>query len=446
MLHLFTALKRRFALDTDSGAVHLLDELSFDALTLLQGGASPAQAEQTLARAYGGQDARDILAEIEALTTQGALFTSHDYSGFAPEAGGPLKAMCLHVAHDCDLRCRYCFAGTGGFHGPRGLMPYETGVAALELLYARSGGREALEVDFFGGEPLLNFDVVQRLVAFARRREQENGKRVSFTLTTNGTHLTQPIIRFLNEEMDNVVLSIDGRREVHDAMRPTAGGLGSYDAVLPLFKQLVEGRGGKSWYVRGTFTRRNLDFASDVLHLHDEGFTQISVEPVVLPAASPLSLHEEHLPDILAQYEILASALLQRRKEGRPATFFHFMIDLENGPCIKKRLSGCGAGHEYIAVTPEGDVFPCHQFVGREGFRLGHVSNGVLDEALIARFAACHVFAKPACASCWARLHCSGGCAANAQAFSGELLTPYPLECAMEKKRLECAIALSACD
>ncbi len=446
MVHVFTALGRKFALDADSGALHELDGIAYDAVSMLANGFSADETRRRLGGTSDIPDINELLGEIEALKREGQLFTSDDYTHFAPVTNGEavLKAMCLHVAHDCDLRCRYCFAGTGGFHGTRGLMDADTGKKALDYLVSRSGERRFLEVDFFGGEPLLNFGVVKEIVAYGREIEKKTGKSIRFTLTTNGTHLSDEVIDYLNDEMENVVLSIDGRRDIHDHMRPDTDGNGSYEKIVPLYQKLIERRGGKSWYVRGTFTRKNLDFGRDVLHLRDLGFDQISVEPVVLSPSSPLSLRNEDLDCILNEYEQLALAISERRKQGSRFIFFHFMLDLGDGPCIKKRLSGCGAGNEYVAVTPEGDVYPCHQFVGREGYRMGSVHDNSFDKRMRADFAACHVFSKPECASCWAKLYCTGGCAANAHALNGDIRKPYALECAMEKKRLECAMALCA--
>ncbi len=443
MVHAFSVDGRYFALDADSGAVHMLDEMGFDAVSAIEEKGWDAAREALMSK-YGEKDTEELLEELKQVKEQGLLFSyDEDLHKDGFDLGKPtvLKAMCLHVAHDCNLRCRYCFAGTGAFHGQRLLMPLEVGQKAIDMLIARSGSRKYLELDFFGGEPMMNFGVVKALVAYGKERAAEKGKTIRFTLTTNAYALDEESIDFLNREMENVVLSIDGRKEVHDALRPTAEGTGSYDISLANAKKLAQRRGQQKYYVRGTFTRNNLDFAQDVMRLAEEGFEQISVEPVVLPASSPYSILEEHLPCILEEYDRLYRLYLDSRKNGRWFSFFHFVVDLDGGPCIKKRLSGCGAGSEYVAVTPDGEIFPCHQFVGREGFSMGSVLTGELDEEMRARFAANHVLAKEACSSCWARLYCTGGCAANAQAFNGRLDKPYSLECAMERKRLECAIA-----
>ena len=439
MLHTFKALDRYIAMDADSGAVHLLDEMAFDALNAIQAGdVAP------LYQKYDEADVRELLGEIEDLKAQGALFAEHDYSHLEIEKSGIVKAMCLHAAHDCNLRCKYCFASTGDFHGPRGLLPVETGKRALDWLVAHSGNRKNLEVDFFGGEPLMNFSALKEIVAYGREIEKRTGKVFWFTTTTNCIGLTDEVADYLNEEMHNVVLSIDGRREVHDFMRPTINGKGSYDLVLKNALAFAKKRGDKSYYVRGTFTARNLDFANDVFALADAGFEQISIEPVVLPSDSPYALTEDMLPTIFAEYDRLAAEYIKRRRDGRWFNFFHFMVDLDHGPCVKKRVKGCGAGGEYVAVTPEGDIYPCHQFVGRPGFRMGSVLNEEFDTAMQSRFEDNCLLTKPQCSSCWARFYCGGGCSANAQAFSGDIRVPYSMECQLEKKRLECALAIAA--
>ena len=443
MVHVFRCLEAIFAIDGDSGALIQLDELGAQAVSIAAEGGGADAIRVDLQGQFDDAEIEAVIADIQALREEGEFFVTLHTDGLT-QGDKPLKAMCLHVSHDCDLRCRYCFAGTGSFHARRSLMSYETGKQALDFLVANAGERKLLEVDFFGGEPLLNFEVVNQLVAYGREIERATGKHIAFTLTTNGTNLTPDIADYLNAEMVNLVLSIDGRPAVHDAMRPFPDGTGSHARILPKFLDLVSKRGDKAWYARGTFTRRNLDFSRDVLYLHDAGFEQISVEPAVLPPDSPLSLRQEDLPAILAEYETLAADMLALEKTGKSFTFFHFMIDLENGPCIKKRVSGCGAGCEYVAVTPEGDIYPCHQFVGREGFKLGSVWDGTRDAALTQCFEQANALTKPDCAGCWARLYCTGGCAANAEAFSGSILTPNPIECAMQRKRLECALALHA--
>lgn len=444
MLHLFKACGVYMALDVLSGAVHLLDEMAYDVLKLKEEKQTDAQIIEALKGKYPEAELREVLGEIGELVAQGALIAEHDYTGLQNQSGGVVKAMCLHAAHDCNLRCKYCFASTGDFHGPRGLLPVETGKRALDWLVRHSGNRKQLEVDFFGGEPLMNFEAIKEIVAYGRSLEKETGKHFQFTTTTNAVNLTEEVGEFLNKEMYNVVLSIDGRKEIHDFMRPAANGKGSYDVVLPKMQAFRKSRGDKSYYVRGTFTNRNLDFSNDVISLADNGFDQISIEPVVLEKDSPFALSEEMLPRILAEYDKLAEIYLDRRKNGRWFNFFHFNIDLEGGPCIRKRLTGCGAGNEYVAVTPEGDIYPCHQFVGREGFKMGSVLTDEFNTDLQAKFAANHVLSKEKCSECWARFYCSGGCAANAHAFHGDISKPYELECEMERKRLECAMAIYA--
>ncbi|HIT01059.1 MAG TPA: thioether cross-link-forming SCIFF peptide maturase [Candidatus Faecaligallichristensenella faecipullorum] len=444
MLHLFKACGVYMALDVLSGAVHLLDEMAYDVLKLKEEKQTDAQIIEALKGKYPEEELREVLGEIGELVAQGALMAEHDYTGLQNQSGGVVKAMCLHAAHDCNLRCKYCFASTGDFHGPRGLLPVETGKRALDWLVRHSGNRKQLEVDFFGGEPLMNFEAIKEIVAYGRSLEKETGKHFQFTTTTNAVNLTEEVGEFLNKEMYNVVLSIDGRKEIHDFMRPAANGKGSYDVVLPKMQAFRKSRGDKSYYVRGTFTNRNLDFSNDVISLADNGFDQISIEPVVLEKDSPFALSEEMLPRILAEYDKLAEIYLDRRKNGRWFNFFHFNIDLEGGPCIRKRLTGCGAGNEYVAVTPEGDIYPCHQFVGREGFKMGSVLTDEFNTDLQAKFAANHVLSKEKCSECWARFYCSGGCAANAHAFHGDISKPYELECEMERKRLECAMAIYA--
>ena len=444
MLHLFKACGVYMALDVLSGAVHLLDEMAYDVLKLKEEKQTDAQIIEALKGKYPEAELREVLGEIGELVAQGALMAEHDYTGLQNQSGGVVKAMCLHAAHDCNLRCKYCFASTGDFHGPRGLLPVETGKRALDWLVRHSGNRKQLEVDFFGGEPLMNFEAIKEIVAYGRSLEKETGKHFQFTTTTNAVNLTEEVGEFLNKEMYNVVLSIDGRKEIHNFMRPAANGKGSYDVVLPKMQAFRKSRGDKSYYVRGTFTNRNLDFSNDVISLADNGFDQISIEPVVLEKDSPFALSEEMLPRILAEYDKLAEIYLDRRKNGRWFNFFHFNIDLEGGPCIRKRLTGCGAGNEYVAVTPEGDIYPCHQFVGREGFKMGSVLTDEFNTDLQAKFAANHVLSKEKCSECWARFYCSGGCAANAHAFHGDISKPYELECEMERKRLECAMAIYA--
>ena len=447
MIHLFRALDMPMALDVGSGAVHALDPIAFDALTLL--GENPAMPDAdiaaALAKTYPAAEATEAVGELRELIRLGYLDTPDDYTGIETLDTGVVKAMCLHAAHDCNLRCQYCFADTGAFHmRSRSLMSAETGKKALDWLVAKSGNRHNLEVDFFGGEPLMNFPAIREVVTYGRELEKLHHKHFKFTTTTNAVGLTDEIMDYLNREMDNVVISIDGRPEVHDRMRPTPSGKGSYDLIISKAKRFVAKRGQKQYYLRGTFTRYNLDFGNDVLHLADEGFEQLSIEPVVTSPDKPYAIREADLPAVFAEYERLGKAYLQRRADGRWFSFFHFVVDLTGGPCLKKRLTGCGAGNEYVAVTPEGDIYPCHQFVGREGMRMGSVLDGSFDTAMQNRFKQNHVLTKEKCRQCWARFYCSGGCAANAHAFNGDISKPYEMECKLEQKRLECAMAICA--
>lgn len=457
MVHTFQCLGVRIAADVNSGAVHVLDELTYDLLSALAereengeslAGALPAGLAAALPQ-YDSNALAEAWEELRGLKEAGLLFEQDDYidrdKAASMQQEALVKALCLHVSHDCNLRCKYCFADGGEYHGQkRLLLPYEVGVKALDWLIAHSGNRHNLEVDFFGGEPLMNFDVVKRLVEYGRMREKETGKHFNFTITTNCVALTDDKIEFINREMKNVVLSLDGRREVHDFMRPTANGKPSYDLVLPNALKMAKARGDKEYYVRGTYTAVSADFSNDVLAMHDAGFEQISVEPVVLTPDSPYALREDQLPALLEEYEKLGREYMKRRAEGHFLNFFHFNVDLAGGPCIRKRLSGCGSGDEYVAVTPEGDIYPCHQFVGREGYRMGSVLDDTFDTEIQQTFAANHVLNKEKCRSCWARFYCSGGCAANAQLLNGDISKPYDMECELERKRLECAIAIYA--
>jgi uncharacterized protein len=439
MVHAFEHKKTCIAIDTYSGAVHVLDKAGYRAVRMLSEGVFRQDALAAMEAALGGAEAADLFSEIDALIDDGQLFTD------APEledrhVGGEIKALCLHAAHDCDLRCAYCFASSGSFRGGRMLMPPEVGCAALDFLIEHSGSRTTLEVDFFGGEPLLNFPMVKETVRYGRELEKKTGKRIRFTLTTNGMGLTDEVANFLNDEANNVVVSIDGRPEVHDGLRKTAEGGDSHARILANAKRFVQSRGNKSYYIRGTFTNRNLDFAKDVLYLFDQGFGSVSVEPAVLPEASPLSITSEHLGKILEEYDTLADAIIERSKKDE--AFFHFNMDFNGGPCVYKRLTGCGAGSEYLAVTPDGDLYPCHQFVGEEQFLLGNVLTGVLNDAKREPFHRSPAMELQKCGHCWALPWCGGGCAANAFHQSGDIGKPYVLECEMEKKRIECAAYL----
>lgn len=447
MIHRFVSGGRRLVLDVNSGSVCEMDKLS-DALLAFAGEdmpkTLPAQAAASLAGTPRAE-LEETWAELYALKQDGRLFSPDIYGAYRGAGDlAPIKSMCLNVAHDCNLRCAYCFASTGDFGGGRKLMPFEVGRQAIDFLLARSGSRKNLELDFFGGEPLMNFEVVKALVAYGRQAESPLGKHIRFTITTNALLLDDEKIDFINREMHNVVLSIDGRPAVHDRMRRRADGTGSYDAILANIKKLVARRGGKQYYVRGTFTHENLDFSKDVLHLAEEGFKEISVEPVILPENDPLALRAADLPRVFAEYDTLADEIIRREKEGRGFHFFHFVIDMQHGPCAIKLLRGCGCGNEYVAVTPEGDIYPCHQFVGDTAWRMGNVADGRIDEGMKERFSRANIFTKKGCADCWAKFFCSGGCNANNSAYAGDVLTPLELSCALERKRVECALMIQA--
>lgn len=439
MVHKFAQGGLFFVLDINSGAVHMVDEIVYDVLSYY-----PKESALTAIRAlldrYEESEIREALEEIDALIEAEQLYTDGAYIGEVQlNTRAPIiKALCLHVAHDCNIRCKYCFASQGDFNMVRGLMPLEVGKAALDFLIAHSGNRRNLEVDFFGGEPLMNFEVVKELVHYGRRIEKEHGKNFRFTITTNGMLLDDDKIDFINEHMSNAVLSIDGRREVNDFMRPTVSGGGTYDVIVDKFRRLVEKRGAKSYYVRGTYTAHNTDFSKDVKHLADLGFRSTSVEPVVAKETDAYALKAEDLPKLLHEYELLAEEMIQGHEKGKPFDFFHFSVDLSQGPCVVKRLSGCGAGSEYIAVTPEGDIYPCHQFVGDTDFKLGNVMSGEFE--MRESFRDAHILNKQKCRHCWAKFYCSGGCHANAYNFNGDILEPHEMSCELEKKRIECSI------
>ena len=453
MVHCYKLGGLNIVLDTYSGSVHVVDEVAYDIIGMYEEKTTDQIVEAILAKYPNREDVtageiRQCCAEVAALKEQGKLFTPDTYREKAGElkqrSAGVVKALCLHVAHTCNLNCSYCFASQGKYHGDRALMSFEVGKQALDFLVANSGKRHNLEVDFFGGEPLMNFDVVKQLVAYARSIEKEAGKNFRFTLTTNGMLIDDDVIDFANREMSNVVLSLDGRKEVHDRFRVDYAGKGSWERIVPKFQKLVQARGGKNYYMRGTFTHANPDFLKDIRQMLELGFTELSMEPVVCAADDPSALTQEDLPIVLEQYEQLAQLMLQRRKEGRPFTFYHYMIDLKGGPCIYKRISGCGSGTEYMAVTPWGDLYPCHQFVGEEKFKLGNVWDGVTNQACQSEFAACNVYAHPECTDCWAKLYCSGGCAANAYHATGSVTGIYRYGCELFRKRMECAIMVEA--
>ncbi|MCI8652304.1 MAG: thioether cross-link-forming SCIFF peptide maturase [Angelakisella sp.] len=448
MIHCYQMNGYNIILDVHSGGVHVVDELFYrlaqEVEPPLVDRCPPALLEKY--STWGREAVEETYGEILELYREGSLYSPDDYGQFADKMVlSPIKAMCLHISHDCNLRCEYCFAGTGDFGtGHRMEMPLEVGLKAIDFLIEKSENRRNLELDFFGGEPLMNFDVVKEIVKYARKREKECGKHFRFTITTNGVLLNDDRIDFINREMHNVVLSVDGRKEVNDRTRHRVDGSGSYDTFMPKFQKLVARRGDGQYYVRGTFTRYNLDFAEDVLHLNRCGFDQISVEPVVADPKLPYALTEEDLPAIFAEYERLAKLLIQRRREHNGFNFFHFMIDLDQGPCVIKRLRGCGAGNEYCAVTPDGDVYPCHQFVGQEEWRMGDIFSGEIDMEMKRRFAASNVYGKEECRGCWAKFYCSGGCNANNHTYAGDIIRPYHLACQLEKKRVECAIMIKA--
>ena len=446
MIHKYSMNGLFIVLDVNSGAVHVVDEIAYDILDFYK----ELPLDEIISRLkdkYSADAVREAYGEIKELENERLLYTEDVYKEVIPliERRDPVvKALCLHIAHDCNLKCKYCFAEEGEYHGKRELMSLEVGKKAIDFLIKASGKRKNLEVDFFGGEPLMNFDVVKGIVEYARSIEKDNGKNFRFTITTNGILLNDEIMEYINENMHNVVLSIDGRKEVHDRMRPRAGGQGSYDNIVPKFQKLAESRNQTDYYVRGTFTRHNLDFGKDVLHLADLGFKQISVEPVVADPSEDYAIREEDLPVIFEEYERLAKDIIKRRKEGKWFNFFHFMIDLTGGPCVTKRLVGCGSGTEYLAVTPTGDLYPCHQFVGQEQFKIGTVDTGVVNTDIRKDFEQCNVYNKPVCQDCWAKFYCSGGCVANSYNSHGDLITPYEIGCEMQKKRIECAIMIKA--
>lgn len=434
-------------LDVNSGSVHVVDDIVYDCIALLDQGMEEDGIVSRLSGTYPQGELRTALEEIGELREAGMLFTEDIYEPAIEqfkERPAVVKALCLHIAHDCNLACQYCFAEEGEYHGRRALMSFEVGKKALDFLIAHSGNRRNLEVDFFGGEPLMNWQVVKDLVAYGREQEKIHNKNFRFTLTTNGVLVNDEVMEFANKEMGNVVMSIDGRKEVHDRMRPFRKGAGSYDLVVPKFQKWADSRNQDKYYARGTFTHFNTDFSKDVLHLADLGFEQISVEPVVAPPEAPYALTKEDLPKICEEYDALAREMIRRKKEGRGFHFFHFMIDLTGGPCVYKRLSGCGSGTEYLAVTPWGDLYPCHQFVGEEKFLLGNVFEGITRKDICGEFKNCNVYAKEECKKCFAKFYCSGGCAANAYNFTGDINGVYEIGCELQRKRVECAIMIKA--
>lgn len=449
MIHKYKLNGFPICLDVNSGAVHVLDDCSFDLLDYLSEDhfpeEMPKEIEKALSDAYSKEELAGAYQELWELKDAGILFSEDSYEQFADMmTAAPVKAMCLNVAHDCNLRCEYCFAAKGDFGGERMLMPFEIGKKAVDFLLEKSGTRHNLEMDFFGGEPLMNFDVVKQVVAYARSKEKEYHKNFRFTITTNGLLLTDDKIEFINREMSNCVLSLDGRREVNDRLRVKVNGKGCYDQIVPQYQKLVANRGDKDYYARGTFTKYNLDFTQDVLHMAELGFDQVSVEPVVSDPLLDYSIKEEDLPRVFEEYETLAKELIRRKKEGRGFNFFHFMIDLNQGPCAIKRLRGCGCGNEYVAVTPDGEIYPCHQFVGNPEWKMGDLNDSSFDTDMKLRFAKSNVYSKHDCRNCWAKFYCSGGCNANSWQYEGDILKSHKISCDLEKKRLECAIMIKA--
>ncbi len=446
MIHKFKAQEMCIVLDVNSGAVHVMDDAAYELLDYVEEPLSeecPARAITELGAKYDEKELRESYEEILELYREKLLFSEDNYEQYAQTAVlSPIKAMCLHISHDCNLRCKYCFASTGDFGTGRKLMPLETAKAAIDFLLQKSEGRENLELDFFGGEPLMNFDVVRETVAYARGKEKEYGKHFRFTITTNGMLLTQDKIDFINREMANVVLSLDGRKEVNDRMRVRVDGSGSYDKIMDGYKRLVESRGDKEYYVRGTYTKYNLDFSEDVFHIYEQGFDQISVEPVMEDESVEYAITEKDLDRIYSEYDRLVERITELKKKGGFLNFFHFMIDLDQGPCVIKRLRGCGSGNEYVSITPDGDIYPCHQFVGHEEYKMGNLEDGTFSEEIKKEFAGAHVYSKPSCRDCWAKFYCSGGCNANNYIYNGDIHKSHELSCKIQRKRLESAILM----
>jgi uncharacterized protein len=452
MIHQYKLGDYNIVLDICSGSVHAVDEVAYEIIARYETGTREGILAE-MAEIFAGRDdisdtdIAECYDQVTALKEAGKLFAPDTFEPMAgklkEKTAGVVKALCLHIAHTCNLNCSYCFASQGKYHGDRAVMSFEVGKRALDFLIENSGTRRNLEVDFFGGEPLMNFDVVKQLVAYARSVEKEKGKNFRFTLTTNGMLIDDDVIDFANRECSNVVLSLDGRKEIHDRFRVDYAGNGSFDKIVPKFQKLVAERGGKGYYMRGTFTHANPDFLEDIKVMLDLGFTELSMEPVVCPAGDPAELTDADMEIVKDQYEKLAALMLEREKAGKPFTFYHYMIDLTGGPCIYKRISGCGSGTEYMAVTPWGDLYPCHQFVGDEAYKLGDVFGGVTNTEKQCEFAACNVYARPECRDCWARLYCSGGCAANAYHATGSVTGVYEKGCELFRKRMECAIMLA---
>ncbi len=448
MIHKYKLNGYNIVLDVNSGAVHVVDDLAYEILDFTDENMSEnlsADIIEKLSEKYEKSDILDTYSELYELYNNGQLYTKDEYEKFASMmVNSSVKSMCLNISHDCNLRCEYCFAAKGDFGTGRELMPFETAKKAIDFLIEKSGNRHNLEVDFFGGEPLMNFDVVKKTVEYARSIEKEHDKNFRFTITTNGLLLTDDKIDFINREMANVVLSLDGRKEVNDKLRVSPNGRGSYDVIVPKYQKLVAERGDKDYYVRGTFTQNNLDFTKDIIKMSDLGFDQLSIEPVVSDTKLDYSIKKEDLPRVFEEYETLAREMIKRKKSGKCFNFFHFMIDLDQGPCAIKRLRGCSCGNEYIAVTPNGDVYPCHQFVGNEQWEMGNVVENSFNEEIKTKFAKTNIYTKEKCKNCWAKFFCSGGCNANSWQYEGDISKSHEISCELEKKRVECAIMIKA--
>lgn len=448
MIHKYKLNGYNIVLDVNSGAVHIVDDIAYDLLDFIDENMGERIDEKVLdclSQRYEREEVINTYKELYNLYKDDQLFSSDVYEKYSSMMiNTPVKAMCLNVAHDCNLRCEYCFAAKGDFGTGRELMPFNVGKKAIDFLIKNSGSRHNLELDFFGGEPLMNFEVVKKIVRYARDEEKKHNKNFRFTMTTNGLLLTDDKIDFLNKEMSNVVLSLDGRKDVNDRLRITPNGKGSYDVIVPQYKKLIAERKDKDYYVRGTFTKHNLDFTKDVLHMNELGFAQLSIEPVVSDPTLDYSIKEEDLETVFKEYENLANTIIKNKKSGNNFNFFHFMIDLEQGPCAIKRLRGCGCGNEYIAVTPKGDIFPCHQFVGNDDWKMGNVIDGTFNKDLKNRFSMANVYTKEDCKNCWAKFYCSGGCNANNWQYEGNILKSHKIACDLEKKRIECAVMIKA--
>ena len=451
MIHQYKLGGYNIVLDVSSGSIHVVDDVAYDAISVFEKADRQNEIDKIFEKyktqGVTREEVLECFDQVEELKNSGQLFSEDSFKPIAgklkEKTSGVIKALCLHIAHSCNLNCSYCFASQGKYHGERALMSFETGKRALDFLVENSGSRRNLEVDFFGGEPLMNFDVVKRLVEYARSIEKKANKNFRFTLTTNGMLIDDDVIEFANKEMSNVVLSLDGRKEVHDKFRVDYQGRGSWEQIVPKFQKLVEKRGGKDYYMRGTFTHNNPDFLEDIKTMLDLGFSELSMEPVVCASGDPSELTQEDLPIVLKQYEDLATLMIERDKQGKPFTFYHYMIDIKGGPCIYKRISGCGSGTEYMAVTPWGDLYPCHQFVGEEKFKLGDIWSGVTNKEIQSEFESCNVYAREDCKDCWAKLYCSGGCSANAYHATGSVKGIYKYGCELFKKRMECAIMVA---